>query len=73
MTSHENFLAKLTNRQREVLALLAKRLPKSEVARLVDLVEARKLDMTRVRNLLLRRPSPQAATDNHKDPANADQ
>lgn len=73
MTSHENFLAKLTNRQREVLALLAKRLPKSEVARLLDLVEARKLDMTRVRNLLLRRPSPQAATDNHKDPANADQ
>ena len=24
MTSHEDFLAKLTNRQREVLALLAK-------------------------------------------------
>lgn len=72
MTSHEDFLAKLTNRQREVLALLAKRLPKGEVARLLDLVEARKLDMTRVRNLLLRRPSPHPATNKHKDPANAD-
>ena len=73
MTSHEDFLAKLTNRQREVLALLAKRLPKGEVARLLALAEARELDMTRVGNLLLRRPSPQPATDKHKDPANADQ
>ena len=66
-----DFLAKLTNRQREVLTLLTKRLSNGEVTRLLDLAEARKLDMTRVRNLL-HWPSPQAATNKHKDPANAD-
>jgi len=72
MTSQEDFLAKLTDRQREVLTLLAKRLSNGEVSRLLDLAEARKIDMTRVRRLL-HRPSPQPATNDHKDPANADQ
>ena len=51
MTSHEDLLAELTDRQREVLTLLVKRLPKGEVTRLLALAEARELDMTRVRSL----------------------
>ena len=62
-------LPKLTNRQREVLTLLVNRLPKSEVARLLALAEARELDITRVFNLL---HCPQAATNKHRVPANAD-
>jgi hypothetical protein len=69
MTSHEDLLPELTNRQREVLTLLIKRLPKGDVARLLALAEARKLDMTRVRNLL---HWPRAATNKHKIPATAD-
>ena len=52
MTSREDLLAKLTNRQREVLSLLAERLSDSEIKRILDLAEGRKLDMTLVRNLL---------------------
>lgn len=52
MTSREDLLAKLTNRQREVLNLLAERLSDSEIKQLLDLAEERKLDMTLVRNLL---------------------
>ena len=44
MTSREDLLAKLTNRQREVLNLLAERLSDSEIKRLLDLAEERKLD-----------------------------
>jgi hypothetical protein len=69
MTSQENLLPELINRQREVLTLLIKRLPKGEVTRLLSLAEARKLDMTRVFNLLHR---PQAAKNKHIIPANAD-
>jgi FixJ family two-component response regulator len=71
MTSNQDFLAKLTDRQREVLTLLAKDLTNGDVARLLDLAEARKLDITRVHNLL-HWPSSRAATNKHKDPANAD-
>jgi hypothetical protein len=71
MTSHEEFLAKLTARQRQVLTLLASQLSDSDATRLLELAEAKKLDMTRVHNLL-HLPSPQAATNKHKDPANAD-
>jgi len=52
MTSREDLLAKLTNRQREVLNLLAERLSDSEIKRLLELVEERKLDATLFRNLL---------------------
>jgi len=52
MTSREDLLAKLTNRQREVLNLLTERLSDSEIKRLLDLVEERKLDTTLFRNLL---------------------
>jgi hypothetical protein len=52
MTSREDLLAKLTNRQREVLNLLAERVSDSEIKQLLDLAEERKLDMTLVRNLL---------------------
>ena len=52
MTFREDLLAKLTNRQREVLNLLAERLSDSEIKRLLDLAEGRKLDTTLVRNLL---------------------
>ncbi|MGA7450573.1 MAG: hypothetical protein WBW73_04580 [Rhodoplanes sp.] len=52
MTSREDLLAKLTNRQREVLNLLAERLSDSEIKRLLELVEERKLDTTLFRNLL---------------------
>ena len=52
MTSREDLLSKLTNRQREVLNLLAERLSDSEIKRLLDLAEGRKLDTTLVRNLL---------------------
>jgi hypothetical protein len=52
MTSREDLLAKLTNRQREVLNLLAERLSDSEIKRLLDLAEGRKLDTALVRNLL---------------------
>ena len=53
MTFREDLLAKLTNRQREVLnLLLAERLSDSEIKRLLDLAEGRKLDTTLVRNLL---------------------
>ena len=55
MTSREDLLAKLTNRQREVLNLLTERLSDSEIKRLLDLVEERKLDATLFRNLLLPR------------------
>ena len=61
MTFREDLLAKLTNRQREVLNLLAERLSDSEIKRLLDLAEGRKLDMTLVRNLLLL-PARAAAT-----------
>ena len=44
MTFREDLLAKLTNRQREVLNLLAERLSDSEIKRLLDLGEERKLD-----------------------------
>jgi len=57
MTSREDLIAKLTNRQREVLNLLAERLSDSEIKWLLDLAEERKLDMTLVRNLLARRGS----------------
>lgn len=57
MTSREDLLAKLTNRQREVLNLLTERLSDSEIKRLLDLAEERKLDMKLVRNLLVRRGS----------------
>lgn len=52
MTSREDHLAKLTNRQREVLNLLAEQLSDSEIKRLLGLVEERKLDTTLFRNLL---------------------
>ena len=39
MTFREDLLAKLTNRQREVLNLLAERLSDSEIKRLLDLAE----------------------------------
>ena len=52
MTFREDLLAKLTNRQREVLNLLTERLSDSEIKRLLDLVEERKLDTTLFRNLL---------------------
>ena len=52
MTFREDLLAKLTNRQREVLNHLAERLSDSEIKRLLDLAEGRKLDMTLVHNLL---------------------
>ena len=52
MTSREDLLAKLTNRQREVLNLLAERLSDSEIKRLLDLVEERRLDTTLFRYLL---------------------
>ena len=52
MTSREDLPAKLTNRQREVLNLLAERLSDSEIKRLLELVEERKLDTTLFRNLL---------------------
>jgi hypothetical protein len=52
MTSREDLLAKLTNRQREVLNLLAERLSDSEIKRLLELVDERKLDTTLFRNLL---------------------
>jgi hypothetical protein len=52
MTSREDHLAKLTNRQREVLNLLAEQLSDSEIKRLLGLVEERKLDATLFRNLL---------------------
>jgi hypothetical protein len=52
MTSREDPLAKLTNRQREVLNLLVERLSDSEAKRILDLAEGRELDMTLVRNLL---------------------
>jgi hypothetical protein len=52
MTSREDLLAKLTNRQREVLSLLAERLSDSEIKRLLELVDERKLDTTLFRNLL---------------------
>ena len=52
MTSREDLLAKLTNRQREVLNLLTERLSDSEIKRLLDLVEERKLDTTLFRKLL---------------------
>ena len=52
MTFREDLLAKLTNRQREVLNLLAERLSDIEIKRLLDLAEGRKLDTTLVRNLL---------------------
>jgi DNA-binding NarL/FixJ family response regulator len=71
MTSNQDFLAKLSDRQREVLTLLAERLSNGDVSRLLALAEAKKLDMTRICNLL-HWPSPQAATNKHKDPANAD-
>ena len=44
MTFREDLLAKLTNRQREVLNLLAERFSDSEIKRLLDLAEERKLD-----------------------------
>ncbi len=52
MTSREDLLAKLTNRQREVLNLLAERLSDSEIKRLLELIDERKLDTTLFRNLL---------------------
>ena len=52
MTSGEDLLAKLTNRQREVLNLLIERLSDREIKRLLELAEARKLDMTLLRNLI---------------------
>jgi hypothetical protein len=52
MTSREDLLAKLTNRQREVLNLLAERLSDSEIKRLLDLAEERRLDTTLFRYLL---------------------
>ena len=52
MTSGEDLLAKLTNRQREVLNLLLERLSDREIKRLLELAEARKLDMTLLRNLI---------------------
>jgi len=52
MTSREDLLAKLTNRQREVLNLLAERLSDGEIKRLLQLIEERKLDATLLRNLL---------------------
>lgn len=52
MISREDLLAKLTNRQREVLNLLAERLSDSEIKLLLDLAEERKLDTTLFRYLL---------------------
>jgi hypothetical protein len=52
MTSREDHFAKLTNRQREVLNLLAEQLSDSEIKRLLGLVEERKLDAKLFRNLL---------------------
>jgi FixJ family two-component response regulator len=52
MTSREDLLAKLTNRQREVLNLLAEQLSDSEIKRLLDLAEEQGLNMTLIRNLL---------------------
>jgi DNA-binding CsgD family transcriptional regulator len=52
MTSREDLLAKLTNRQREVLNLLAERLSDGEIKRLLEVARERKLDMTLIRNLL---------------------
>jgi hypothetical protein len=56
MTSREDLLAKLTNRQREVLNLLAERLSDSEIKRLSDLAEERRLDTT-LFHYLLRLPA----------------
>lgn len=52
MTSREDLLAKLTNRQREVVYLLAERLSDAEIKRLLELVEERKFDATLFRSLL---------------------
>ena len=52
MTSREDLLAKLTNRQREVLNLLAERLSDSEIKLLLDLADERRLDTTLFRYLL---------------------
>ena len=52
MTSSEDLLAKLTNRQREVLNLLLEGLSDSEIKRLLELAEARKLDMTLLGKLM---------------------
>jgi ATP/maltotriose-dependent transcriptional regulator MalT len=71
MISNQDFLGKLTDRQREVLTLLAERLSNNDVTLLLELAEAKKLDMTRICNLL-HWPSPRAAPNKHKDPVNAD-
>ena len=51
MTSGEDLPAKLTNRQREVLNLLLEGLSDSEIKRLLELAEERKLDITLLRKL----------------------